>query len=262
MHEGLLDIVRYAKEKNITTYIYTSGITLNNTGKVESIPLNILQELYNLSVDKIIFDLPAINEFVYNQFMGTIGHQKLAFESIYKTLNAGIYTEIHFVPTKINVGEIDNILEFAEKSGVDKVSFLGLVPHGRAKQNMEKLVLNANENERLKLKLKQITSDKVRVGIPLQCKNDEYSCYAGKNKLCIRYDGKVFGCEAFKYIPLVDEKDNNIEPDSIYNKNLEDIYFQSDYLKFERKFIEHQMRENNCGEKCPVQRALRKVLEL
>ena len=259
LHTGLLEIVHYAKEKGLTTYVYTSGVVLNDAGKPESINIELLKKLYNLSVDKIIFDLPAINESVYDKFMGTKGYQKYALESISRVQRLGIFTEIHFVPTQINVGEVDSILEFAEKVGINKVSFLGLVPHGRASQNKQELVLEKKENNELKIKLKKIASEKIRIGIPLQLDNDEYCCYAGKSKLCIRYDGKVFGCEAFKYVQLIDENNKAIIPDSIYEKSLEDIYVNSEYLRYEREFVEQQMSECNCGEKCPVQRMLRKV---
>ena len=43
-----------------------------------------------------------------------------------------------------------------------------------------------------------------------------------------------------------------------YEKNLVDIYYNSVYLKRERNFIEEQMCDGNCQEKCPVQRMMRK----
>ena len=150
LHDGLLEIVHYAKSKGIKVYIYTSGIILNIAGRVDSIQQELLQQLYNVAVDKIIFDLPAINETIYNKFMGTSGYQKFVLESLNKAQNVGIYTEIHFVPTKVNLDEIDSIVKFAERAGVNKVSFLGLVPHGRAANNTEELVLDADENEKLK----------------------------------------------------------------------------------------------------------------
>lgn len=235
---------------------------MNIAGRVDSIQQELLQQLYSVAVDKIIFDLPAINEAIYNKFMGTSGYQKFVFESINKAQNIGICTEIHFVPTKINLDEIDNIVKFAERAGVNKVSFLGLVPHGRAANNTEELVLDADENEKLKLKLEAINNNKIRIGIPLQREGSDCCCYAGKNKLCIRYDGKVFGCETFKYIQLADENNRIVKPDSIYNKSLEDIYYHSEYLKYEKKFVEHQMALSGCGEKCPVQRTMRRVVEI
>lgn len=110
----------------------------------------------------------------------------------------------------------------------------------------------------MKLKLEAINNNKIRIGIPLQREGSDCCCYAGKNKLCIRYDGKVFGCETFKYIQLADENNRIVKPDSIYNKSLEDIYYHSEYLKYERKFVEHQMALSGCGEKCPVQRKMRR----
>ena len=138
------------------------------------------------------------------------------------------------------------------------ISFLGLIPHGRAKGKEKQLYLSDKENETLKLKLNNLQSDNVRVGIPLQIQNDEYLCYAGREKLCIRYDGKVFGCEAFKYIELEDEDGSVVPPDSIYEKSIDDIYFNSRYLEEERKFAANQLSVQGCCEKCPVQQFLRK----
>lgn len=258
LHLGLLDIVQYAKDREVNVYIYTSGISLNDKGQAQSVDLKLLQKLYEAGVDKIIFDLPAIDETIYNQFMGTSGYQKFVFESIRKVQSEGIFSEIHFVPTKLNVEEIPRVMEFAEQEGIDRVSFLGLVPHGRATQNIKQLVLSNEENIRVKKLLKEISSEKMRVGIPLQLDECKAHCYAGRNKLCVRYDGKVFGCEAFKYIQLVDSEGNIVEPDSIYQKSLEDIYYRSKYLKLEQKFVADQMMNCKYTEKCPVQRMIRK----
>ena len=258
LHLGLLDIVQYAKDREVNVYIYTSGISLNDKGQAQSVDLKLVQKLYEAGVDKIIFDLPAIDETIYNQFMGTSGYQKFVFESIRKVQSEGIFSEIHFVPTKLNVEEIPRVMEFAEKEGIDRVSFLGLVPHGRATQNIKQLVLSNEENIRVKKLLKEISSEKMRVGIPLQLDECKAHCYAGRNKLCVRYDGKVFGCEAFKYIQLVDSEGNIVEPDSIYQKSLEDIYYRSKYLKLEQKFVADQMMNCKYTEKCPVQRMIRK----
>lgn len=64
--------------------IYTSGISLDDRGQAQSMDLGLAKELYKCGVDKIIFDLPAIDEAVYNKFMGTSGYQKYVFESIRK----------------------------------------------------------------------------------------------------------------------------------------------------------------------------------
>ena len=237
LHEGLVTIVEYAKKQGIAVYIYTSGICWSEINKSGSLQEDVLVALKKLNIDKIIFDLPAITETVYDMFMGTKGHLKYALESIEKTKEMGIISEIHFVPTKINIHEIDGLLSFAKEKKIDRVSFLGLVPHGRARENVFKLYLSSDETNVLKEKLHSLKSDFVRVGIPLQISDEEYQCYAGCGKLCVRYDGKVFGCEAFKYIQLYDDNNTPIEPDSIYNRPIDRIYYDSNYLKAERMFI-------------------------
>lgn len=258
LHENLIDIVEYSKSKGLKTYIYTSGIMIDKKDVVTTLNFNRLNLLSKAGLDKIIFDLPAVEEDIYDDFMGTKGYLKYALKSIDNSKKLGIFTEIHFVPTKINVNQIDKIVSYANSVGIDMISFLGLVPHGRAKGKDEQLYLDKDENEKIKRKLDNMQSDSIRIGIPLQVQKTEYICYAGREKLCVRYDGEVFGCEAFKYIELNDESGKTIKPDSIYDKGIEEIYHTSKYLKKEREFIINQLKEQGDCEKCPVQHSLRK----
>lgn len=255
-HDGLISIVEYAKKKGLIVYIYTSGIISKSDGSAGSLDIDLLRKLHNSSVDKLIFDLPAIDEAIYNTMMGTKGYQPMVLDSIKKSRQVGIFTEIHFVPTKINISQVDKIIKYASEKKLDQVSFIRLVLHGRAVKNMDKLLLSKTEEQNLKVKLKDlIKAEKIRVGIPLQLDGKEH-CYAGKGKLCIRYDGKVFGCETFKYINLRDDNGEIIEPDSIYERSIEEIYSNSKYLEHEAKLIKEQMAICECDEKCPVQRML------
>ena len=257
LHKDLVSIVEYAKKQELAVYVYSSGIVLNGSGQVGSLSRETLSELKRINVDKIIFDLPAVHENVYDNFMGTKGQLGYALESISRAKDQGIFTEIHFVPTKINIDEIDGIIAYAKAENLDRVSFLGLVPHGRAKENAAQLYLSPEETAELKKKLYLLRSELIRIGIPLQLKEEEYQCYAGCGKLCVRYDGKVFGCEAFKYIDLYDDNRRLIEPDSVYERKIDDIYYDSAYLIAEKKFISQSMSMCGCSDKCPVQRMYR-----
>lgn len=259
LHKDLVPIVERAKKEGIKVYIYTSGIYMDEHGQASSLSQNVLNDLKKVGVDRIIFDLPAINENVYDRFMGTKGRLKHVLKSIDLTKETGICSEIHFVPTKINIDEIEGVLSYAKNREIDRVSFLGLVPHGRAKENALQLYLSAKETAELKEKLSLIQSDFIRIGIPLQIGDTEYQCYAGIGKLCIRYDGKVFGCEAFKYVSLYDDSYNTIEPDSVYERKIDQIYKDSAYLKAEIEFIKKNMSRIGCSDKCPVQRMFRSV---
>lgn len=237
LHKDLPDIVRYGKEHHITIYIYTSGIIADKYDKLCSLSMEILSELNNIGVDKLIFDMPAVDENIYDTFMGVSGHFGYAIDSIKKSVKAGITTELHFVPTKLNVGQIDDVMKFAADNKISCVSFLRLVCHGRAQYHTEELMLSNEDTVQLKEKLIQIKhtyGNLVRIGTPLQSNSGECVCNAGIDKLVVRCDGRVFGCEAFKYITLY--KDNiSIIPNSIYENSLTWIYHNSEYLQTERK---------------------------
>ena len=124
LHENLIDIVKYSKSKGLKTYIYTSGITIDKKDAVATLNFNLLSLLSEMGLDKIIFDLPAIEEDIYDNFMGTKGYLKYALQSIETSKRLGIFTEIHFVPTKINVNQIDKVVSYANSVKIDMISFL------------------------------------------------------------------------------------------------------------------------------------------
>lgn len=253
-HTAIEDIVSYAKAKQLTVYIYSSGI-VSSGSHIRRIYYEELLRLKELGLDKIIFDLPAVTESVYDELMGTKGCQKYVLESIRLSKLLGLCTELHFVPNKLNIGEIDYILSYAEAVKIDRVSFLRLICHGRASENQKRLSLSDREITDLKLKLAGYDSKMVRVGIPLSLRDDQY-CDAISNKLCVKYDGQVVGCESFKYLKLFDGR-QEVEPDSVYLKSLIDIYKHSDYLRISRELLKG-CRNNDCEEACPIQGMLRR----
>lgn len=257
LHSGLLEIVRNAKMKGIDVNIYTSGIMFDNQRKECSLDTNIIKDLKKIGVNKLIFNLQSLKSDVYDEIMQTKGNLSLLMESIRKSKENNIFTEIHFVPMQLNINEIDDVVNFVNKLSVDKVSFLGLIPHGRAKINKDRLYLDNETTIKLKAKLNGLANEKVRIGIPLQTDDIGYRCTAGKDKLYIKFDGLVYGCEAFKYARLYDEDGNEIIPDSIHDKKIEEIYTHSEYLKAEEKFICNQQNLLNVSEKCPIQLYIR-----
>lgn len=263
LHKDLLDIVEYAKNHGLKIYIYTSGVVLDSyvssdpCGLVCSIGNDILSKLKHIGVDKLIFNLPAADPGLYAKFTDTTGYFNVVLQSIKNCVSHDIFTELHFVPTKLNINQIDNVLLLAKNIGVNRVSFLGFVPHGRGKTNAARLLLSDYEYRLLKEKLDGFSLDFVRVGMPLQISGCD-QCHACSQKLCIRYDGSVFGCETFKHINLYDYLGHVILPDSVFDRRLCDIHKDSKHLDAERVFVKGWMSVLNCDEKCPVQRMFRR----
>lgn len=252
LHPDILEMVHYVAGKGIQSYIYTSGIYINEKNKKTSIPESLLIKLEKI-VTKLIFNVEAVSEDKYDKIMGTHGCFQYLKKSITNSVNLGIICEAHFVPMKLNVGQVEQVVEFCKNIGVSKVSFLRLVPHGRALINKERILLNDEETELLKnklLKLQTKYSDSIRIGVPLSDSTSQIQCEAAQGKLNIKYDGFVYPCEVFKNIEYSILKDGL--PESIFDNDIEKIYNECKYLNNIRYYISNFCKSSNC-ENCAGQ---------
>ena len=261
LHKDLVNIVKYGKEKGFKIFVYTSGIIFDNNNKYTYLNEEIIKELSEINLDKLIFNFQSLKEDVYNNIMGNNGNLNLVKKSIEISRKNNIWTELHFVPMKYNYKEIPDIIKYVYENSIDRVSFLGLVPHGRAKNNREELYLNEEENMFVKTLLNRFNTgtSKIRVGIPLQLKTSCCKCNAVSNKLYIKFDGNVYGCEAFKYYPLFDNNNEEIHPDNIFDKDIEWIYKNSEYLKASLKEKSIIFKRAERKESCPIQEEYREL---
>lgn len=249
LHPDIIEMVQYVYRNGLQCYIYSSGIYMDSMKNRSSIPDKIIESIQG-KVTKIIFNIEAIDEFTYNTIMGTQGCMAYLKQSIESATKKGIVVEGHFVPMKYNKNQLEGVIDYCEKLGVNKVSFLRLVMHGRALRNREKLVLSDEEmkkvNEEL-MKLYKSKSSYIRIGVPLLGETKEVHCEAANGKLNIRYDGSVYPCEVFKNDRI--SKLDEIKPDNIFEKTIEDIYNNSTYLSTVRSLVE-QFSCGNCCENC------------
>lgn len=249
LHPDIIDIVNYIYEKGCSCFIYSSGIFYDGV-TYNALKTDVLEAI-SKSVTKIILNYEAANSQTYDQIMGTnFGGCDILQQSIVRCVKAGICVETHVVPMKINYKQIPEIISQCDKLGVEQVSLLRIVMHGRALENTESIILTESEVNSFKdfiLKIREKGSLKVRLGIPFSECSTRINCLTGTKKLNVRYDGKVYPCEAFK-----NDLPNGLskyEPESIYNKRLIDIYNFSEYLADIRQKLE-AFQQVNCCENC------------
>ena len=249
LHSDIEKMVNFVYEMGLSCYIYTSGIVLNNDC-YESLSLEMLSRI-NKRVTKLIFNLEAAKESTYDRIMGTKGCFPKVKKSITNANSCNIITEIHFVPMKLNMYEIEDIVGLSEQLKVSKISFLRLVVHGRALKNKDIIALSNKEYDLVKSKLKALQMDSkisIRLGVPLSDGNSCHKCEAANGKLNIRYDGKVFPCEVFKNYDFMHSLPGLV-PMDIYNNRLKTIYLQSKYLTCVRN-ISNEFFAQNDKETC------------
>ena len=236
LHPQIVDMIVYSSSLGLNTYVYTSGIVLDYENNDCALDKNVLKAIAG-RVTKLIFNIEASKADTYNAIMKTTGCFEIMKKSVALASKSSIITEAHFVPMKLNIGEIEDTIEMCKDLGISKVSFLRLVLHGRALNNEREIALSDAELVFVKALLERLKKENgmdIRIGVPLSSDNSCHKCEAANGKLNIRYDGKVFPCEVFKNDRLA-SCFQGLESESINSCSLKDIYKNSQYLQTVRR---------------------------
>jgi len=247
LHSRISDMIRFIASLGLQTYVYTSGIVFDEKNQRTSISKDVLKDISS-SVTKLIFNIEAAISSTYDKIMGTTNCFEKMKQSICDAHNFAITTEAHFVPMKLNVDEVEAVINLCRELKVSKLSFLRLVLHGRAQETETLIALSDEDLERFKVvleKLKEQSEMDIRIGVPLSTDTSCHQCEAANGKLNIRYDGKVFPCEVFKN-DRVSQCFNGVRPESIYDKSLLDIYNVSPYLNLVRGLSQKFSYDGHC----------------
>lgn len=246
LHPDIVKIAEYVNQRGMTCLLYTSGIVLLKEGIPASVPAETLEAIKG-KVSKLIVNIEAADETVYNRIMGTsFGGFSLMKNTIHNAVAAGIVVEAHMVPMKINYQHIPNVVNLCVDLGVSQLSFLRLVAQGRALDNLNQVLLDKEELEIAKHLMKEAAGRqdiKIRLGVPFRDGATRINCLTGICKLDVRYDGNVYPCEAFKNDNL---KRITAEADNVNSKSLKEIYYSSDYLKQVRSLLDAFQSEQTC----------------
>ena len=238
LHPNIYDMVEFCNNLGIKTTLYTSGIVprteqpqsdnkyiqriLSQFGNFRDISIDEFKRLESCGLEKIVFDLQASEVDEYNELMGTKNNMPLLLKTILHASYCSFDKSIHFIPNKINVNQIKDVLELTELAGINELRVLKFVPQGRGKQNRKELQLSNDELIAFVKSAAQLTSDitKIKIGIPLLSEN-QHICTAGYDKVVVRYDGQILPCPAFKDIDLKALEQKGFKAVNIFD-NLQD----------------------------------------
>lgn len=247
LHPKTVDMIEFVHSLGLDSYVYTSGITFDEHHERASLDENILR-IISGKVTKLIFNIEGGTSKTYDLIMGTTGCFKKMRNSVATANKLLILTEAHFVPMKLNVDEVAEVVSLCEELNVSKISFLRLVLHGRAQLNEQKIALSREEFLQLQIKLLALqkkSNVNIRIGVPLSTDTTCHKCEAANGKLNIKYDGNVYPCEVFKNDRIA-HRLRGLTPDNIYKRSLQDIYLNSQYLQLVRELSQKFASGANC----------------
>ncbi len=181
--------------------LYTSGVVLGPRGTPDSLSSSLIDLARNAGV-RLIFNIQSRFPEVHDGIVGARGRWALTLSSMEAALDAGLSVECHLVPHAANYASLKTTAEWLIQKGIQKVSFLRLVPQGYAAINRDKVEISSPDTVELgrqlaELKCQADNGTRYRLGVPFGIGTNNV-CQAGVTKLIVRWDGTLFPCEAFK----------------------------------------------------------------
>ena len=246
LHPALPSFLNKASAQGIACRLYSCGSTNSEDGHRVSLTDEQLRVVRDTGT-KLILNVPTSDGLLYNKL--TNGELSLLENTIEKAVEHGVDVEAHCVPMKVNAGSLKNTLSWLVQRGVLKVSFLRFVPQGRAADIQSSLLLPHPELislcEELKSLAQKLPELSLRFGLPLKFQEHPTPCHGGHTKVLIRYDGTVFGCEAYKGLG-----DSKYSLGCILDTDLHNIWGSSQHQKVNERVAECHLLP---GETCPAQ---------
>ncbi len=202
--DHFIDILTKVNNMGMHAEVFTCGISLQDNRQC-SIPDDIVNYCGELKQVKFIFSIHGATPDIHERATQTPCSFEYLNESIEKCLRVGIECETNFVPTKINVHQFKDIVEFNRKYGLKKLSILRFVPQGRGIKNQDRLELSRAEEDQfveLLLNMRQYSDIDIRTGSPFNniVPYNNVPCRAGISKLVVQANGNVLPCEVYKHI--------------------------------------------------------------
>jgi radical SAM protein with 4Fe4S-binding SPASM domain len=135
MHPNIIEILTYASSFPIGVSVSTNGILVNPS---------LVKKLLNLNLFDIQISIDGLEE-THDFFRGMIGAFAKAVEAVKLFSNAGFRTTINTVMTKLNVNEIESLVDLAISLEATSYKAVAFLPIGRGKINHNNLLLTAKQ---------------------------------------------------------------------------------------------------------------------
>lgn len=270
IHPRIIAICSYIKDKGLTVDVYTCGNIETQDGQIVPIGEDLLQALRRISIDKLIFSIHGDSAEIHDKMTTGKGSFNNLMESIKRAAKIGLFTELHFVATKLNYKSLPNIMNLVRSFKINRLSVLRFVPQGRGIENKSLLELNSEDILELRDILYQLRKEHsplmFRTGAPFNCfqLGNPTFCTAGVAKATIKADASVFPCVSMKDFV---SKDND---NSLWTRCLSDIWKDSSLFTDTRIALDKIEKESyckncvyfsNCRGGCLTQRLINKLEE-
>jgi len=138
IHPHFLAVLKAAADAGMYTALATNGLALADQDYAE--------KLKKLGLRYVEVSVDSADPEKHDQFRGVKGAWEKAVRGLRNAVELGFSTAMATTVTRLNLDEVDGILDLAEEIGVQRVVFFNFIPVGRGKDIM-KLDLTPEERE-------------------------------------------------------------------------------------------------------------------
>ncbi len=162
IHPHFLRIVSELSSRGIYTAVATNGTRFAN--------IDFLKKAVDAGLRYVEISLDSANPEKHDRFRGVKGAWKLAVKALENAVKLGVNHAMAVTITKLNIDEIDDLLDLAQSIGVKRVIFFNFVPVGRGEENAW-LDLSPEEREEI---LRKMFKEYKRRGIEIASTAPQY----------------------------------------------------------------------------------------
>lgn len=204
-------LIEHCHSKRLETKLYSTGIESDQP--FQPIGIERLRYLNSRGLESIAFSLYASEHHIHDLITDSPGSFIATATAIQNAVLAGMETEVHFVATRLNIGELARLSDFLSILGVKRISVLRFVPQGRGKYNSEGLI--PTDTDFLKLReiivsIRQRSQVSLRLGSPFNflLLGSPSACTSGRDRMIIDAHGLAHPCDALKQVAFSDRFNN------------------------------------------------------
>jgi radical SAM protein with 4Fe4S-binding SPASM domain len=201
MRNDFLDILRYASKYNFGLSFSTNGVLVND---------QLVEDLENLKIFHVQVSLDGLEE-THNQIRGQSNSFQLAVDAVKKLTESGMQVGISTTVNKLNLKELDDLIQLSLSLGASYFKPIPIMPVGRGK-DVNQLMLSPAETEdyvKFLLTKKEQHGDEMQIFAEetyswlfqeppephsLSTKLTHSTCAAGTSQLVFSPNGQVYPC--------------------------------------------------------------------
>lgn len=241
MRPDFFEVLAYSSKKNFSVTFSTNGFLINDY---------VVEKLENIDVFTVQVSLDGLEE-THNKIRGIDTSFTRAIQGTKKLVDSGIRVGISTVVNKLNLGEIDELIELSISLGAVSFKAIPVMPVGRGKdadfmslsqQDMKNFVqdmLRRKERfaDRIHLSGEETYSWllKNKLKVTTTSQDASVSCVAGTQQVVISPTGLVFPC------PFL----HDFVAGDLRKESLKTIWYKSEQLSMFRN-----IRRNDLKGKC------------